>query len=156
MEEVRSGHSEEPDEDHGRADASEPIWDERLDQLSARSETAVLSWLAPDGFPLSVRLPVRPDRAERAISLLATPEGIPMTEGRACLTAHRHAPDFTWQWNFQVRGHLVRDGSAWKLVPRKLIGGFEVPDSAAGRYREFLRRAVPFYRKARRRRRQPA
>ena len=56
------------------------------------------------------------------------PGGLPAIEGRACLTAHSHAPDFTWQENFQVRGDLVRDGDSWALVPHRLIGGFELPD----------------------------
>ena len=45
-----------------------------------------------------------------------SPAGLPLIEGRACLTVHRHAPDFTWQNNFQVRGDLgARPG---RLAPR--------------------------------------
>ena len=62
------------------------------------------------------------------IALGHGPAGLPLTEGRACLTAHSHAPDFTWQENFQVRGDLVREGDDWALVPHKLVGGFELPD----------------------------
>jgi hypothetical protein len=153
MEEVRSGHSEEPAEPLPGSPATQPAWDKRIEQLGGE-ETAVLSWLAPDGFPLSVRLPIRLDAASRTIRLEAEPAGIPMHEGRACLVAHRHAPDFTWQRNFQVRGRLARDGEGWHLSPRRFVGGFEVPDSWLGRNREFLRRTFQFYRTARKRTKQ--
>jgi hypothetical protein len=152
LEEVRSGHSEEPEEELGSVAGGEPAWDERIDQLSERHRTAALSWLAPDGFPLAVRLPIRPDPGSRTIALEAEPTGIPLLPGRACLTAHRHAPTFSWQENFQVRGDLVRDGEGWRLVPRRLVGGFELPDeSMPARYRRNLGKSIRFYRAARRR-----
>jgi Pyridoxamine 5'-phosphate oxidase len=150
LEEVRSGHSEEPLEQHGSASGGGPAWDERMDVL-AEHETGVLSWLGPDGFPIAVRVPIRPDPASRAVEIAAEPTGLPMVEGRACLTVHRHAPNFTWQRNFQVRGDLSRGDGGWTLTPCRLVGGFEVPPSTAGRYREFLRRAPRFYRTYRRR-----
>jgi hypothetical protein len=34
----------------------------------------------------------------------------------------------TWQRNFQVRGDLVaEDDGSWSVIPRKLLGGFELP-----------------------------
>jgi len=75
------------------------------------------------------------------------PAGLPLVEGRACLTAHSHAPDFSWQENFQVRGDLVRDSDGWALVPHKLVGGFELPDeSMLARYRRNLGKSMRFYR----------
>ena len=76
----------------------------------------MLSWLAPDGFPVSARLPIRVDAGARAIQFAAEPAGLPLLEGRACLTVHRHAPDFTWQSNFQVRGNLAKQGDGWQLA----------------------------------------
>lgn len=151
LEEVRSGHAEEPPEDHGAPAPGETPWDERVDELGREHETAVVSWLAPDGFPLSVRLPIRVDAAARAIHLEQEPNGLPLAEGRACLTVHRHAPDFTWQSNFQVRGNLSREGGGWRLVPTRLVGGIELPKSAAGRYRAFISRMLPYRRRAKRR-----
>ena len=88
----------------------------------------MVTWLAPDGFPLSVRLPdPRRRRGQGDPPRAPSPPGLPLIEGRACLTVHRHAPDFTWQNNFQVRGDLERHPDGWRLVPRKLVGGFEVP-----------------------------
>jgi hypothetical protein len=151
LEEVRSGHVEEPLEDHSDTAPGETPWDDRLDQLGRDYDTAVVSWLAPDGFPLSVRVPIRVDRNGRAIHLEQDPNGLPLGEGRACLTVHRHAPDFSWQNNFQVRGNLSSEGGGWKLVPRRLVGGFEVPKTTAGRYRTFISRMVPYRRRAKRR-----
>jgi hypothetical protein len=151
LEEVRSGHAEEPAEAHGSAAGGAPAWDQRLDKLGELDRTAVLSWLAPDGFPLSARLPIRVDPAARAIHLEAEPGGIPLLEGRACLTAHAHSPEFRWQRNLQVRGDLARRNDGWRLVPRRLVGGWELPNSFLGRNREFFRRAIPYRRRAKRR-----
>jgi hypothetical protein len=154
LEEVRSGHSEEPGEPCPDAGGGALAWDKRIDELGSRYAEAVVTWLAPDGFPLAARLPVSLDRGARRIRLGAAPAGLPVTEGRASLVAHAHAPDFSWQENFQVRGDLVRDGDGLALVPHKLIGGFELPDeSMPARYRRNLRKSVRFYRIGRVRRR---
>jgi hypothetical protein len=118
-------------------------------------ETGVLSWLAPDGFPVSIRVPYRADPPRREIRIEAEPSGLPVLEGRACLTVHRHAPDFTWQRNMQVRGSLVRTPEGLRLVPRKIVGGFEIP-KGVGRFRDFLRKGPRFYRTYRRRMRERA
>src|SRR5205807_6190578 len=55
--------------------------------------------------------------------------GLPLQPGLACLTAHTHGETFSWQENFQVRGDLVFMEDSWVLVPRKLVGGFEIPSS---------------------------
>jgi hypothetical protein len=151
LEEVRSGHTEEPLTDHGRAGGGEPAWDDRMDHLGREHETAVISWLAPDGFPLSARLPVRADRESWSVVLQSEPTALPLLEGRACLAAHAHAPDFSWQRNFQVRGDLARGKDAWRLIPRRLVGGFELPAGALARYRENFGKSIRYYRTARRR-----
>jgi hypothetical protein len=151
LEEVRSGHVEEPEAPRADVAGGSETWDERIDELGARYPSAVLAWVAPDGFPLAVRLPVELDRTAHRITIAAQPEGLPLVEGPACLTAHAHGPRFEWQENFQVRGDLVRDGERWSLVPRKLIGGFEMPDeSELARYRRNLGKSVRFYRTRRR------
>ena len=109
IEEVRSGHIEQPlDRDDAKAGGG-IAWDERIGELGQRYEDAVIAWTAPDGFPLAVRLPVDLDEPARRVRIKAEPGGLPLLDGRACLAAHRHAPDFRWQENFQVRGDLVRD-----------------------------------------------
>jgi hypothetical protein len=151
VDEVRSGHSEEPLEPHEPATGGGRAWDPRMEELDRRYDTAVLSWVAPDGFPLAVRVPVSLDREQSRIVFDQVPAGLPVTSGRACVTAHRHSPDFTWQENFQVRGDLVETDGGWALVPRKLVGGFELPDeSESARYRRNLKKSIRYYRNARR------
>ena len=58
MEEVRSGHDEEPAAAHAGTEGGGVSWDERIEQLGTRYPHAVVSLVAPDGFPFSVRLPV--------------------------------------------------------------------------------------------------
>jgi hypothetical protein len=150
LEEVRSGHSEEPLEPHEPAAGGGLAWAARIEELGRRYEEVVLSWVAPDGFPLSARLPARLDQAARRVRFELAPAGLPLTEGRGCVTAHAHGPRFEWQENFQVRGDLVREGDGWALVPHRLIGGFELPDeSSTARYRRNLPKSLRFFRNAR-------
>ena len=137
VEEVRSGHFEEPEVPKAPATGGPVPWDERLRELGGdRYPTAVVSVVAPDGFPMSARVPVETDEAASRIRLRDLPVGMPLTVGRACLTAHAHAPDFEWQVNFQVRGNLVQEDGRWSIVPRRLVGGFELPPtSMLARYR---------------------
>jgi hypothetical protein len=149
LEEVRSGHSEEPPEQHGSPPGGATAWDERMSFLDEH-ETGVLSWLGPDGFPIAVRVPYTADQTRREILIGSEPAGLPVLEGRACLTVHAHAPDFTWQRNMQVRGNLVRTDEGLKLVPRRVVGGFELPPGR-GRFRDFVKKGPGFYRTYRRR-----
>lgn len=149
VEEVRSGHSEEPEQARADPGGGAVSWDSRIEELGSRHVTAVLAWVAPDGFPLALRVPVRPDPGRRRVRIDAEPAGIPLLEGRACLTAHAHAPDFTWQENFQVRGDLERENGGWVLVPRRMVGGFELPEGTLARYRGNARKMVRFWRNAR-------
>jgi hypothetical protein len=154
LEEVRSGHAEEPVEPHAPATGGSTAWDDRMEELGRRHETAVLAWVAPDGFPLSVRVPVALDHNARRVRVEAEPAGLPIADGRACLVAHAHDENFSWQENFQVRGDLVRENGDWTLVPKRLIGGFELPkESAVARYRRNAGKSLRFYRTARRRQR---
>jgi hypothetical protein len=153
LEEVRSGHVEEPSEPHGPPAAGSMAWDSRMEDL-ATHDTGVLSWLGPDGFPISVRVPFDADASRREIAIEAEPAGLPLMEGRACLTVHRHAPDFTWQRNMQVRGNLTRSPEGWRLVPRRIVGGFELPEGRLSRFRDFVKKGPGFYRTYRRRMRE--
>ena len=151
MEEVRSGHDEEPDVEHPSGAGGALAWDERLEELGARYPEAVVSLVAPDGFPFSVRLPVEVDRDARRLRLGGAPVGVPWQPGLACVTAHDHHPDFKWQRNFQVRGDLVEEDGAWALVPHRLVGGFELPPgSLAGRMRLNMSKMRRFRRIAKR------
>jgi hypothetical protein len=150
MEEVRSGHSEEPDRFHADPGGGVSAWHPRITALGTRYPTAVLSLVSPDGFPFSVRVPVRVDGANRWVWIEGAATGIPFQAGLACLTAHSHAEDFTWMENFQVRGDLVPMEGAWALVPHKFVGGFEVPSSKLAILRANAVKARRFHRTAKR------
>jgi hypothetical protein len=127
------------------------VWDPRLDALGTRTyPTAVLSLVAPDGFPFSVRLPVQPDQAAGCIRFGAGALGVPAAPGLACVSAHLHAPDFTWQTNFQVRGDYVERDGDWVLVPHKFVGGFVLPKGRVPMLRENFKKAMRFRKVAKR------
>jgi hypothetical protein len=127
MEEVRSGHDEEPAGRHAGTEGGGEVWDERMDELGGRYPTAALSLAAPDGFPFSVRVPISVDREARRIRIGSGAIGMPIQPGLACVTAHAHDPEFNWQRNFQVRGDLVEEDGGWAVIPHKLVGGLELP-----------------------------
>jgi Pyridoxamine 5'-phosphate oxidase len=152
IEEVRSGHDEEPD-DPGHAEPEErpPVWDERMEELGRRHRTAVFTIVAPDGFPFSFRAPVDVDRSNKLVRIATDAVGIPVTPGLACVTAHEHNDEFTWQANFQVRGDLIEADGGWAVRPAKLLGGMEIPDgSAFQRMKPNFRKSFQYQRTARR------
>jgi hypothetical protein len=153
LEEVRSGHVEQPPEPHGPPVGGAATWDRRMDVL-AEHDTGVLSWMGPDGFPIAIRAPFSVDATRREVAIEAEPLGLPLMEGRACLTVHRHAPDFTWHRNMQVRGDLTPSDQGWRLIPRRVVGGFELPEGRLSRFRDFIRKGPGFYRTYRRRMRE--
>jgi hypothetical protein len=147
MEEVRSGHVEEPESEPPHAPGGTVSWDApQLAGLGTRQRTGVLAIVSPDGFPFATRVPVTADREGNRILVGAEPVGVPLQEGRACLAVHEHAEDFSWQRNFHVRGELVELDEAWALVPHKLVGGFEAPASKVEMMRANLRKSMRFRR----------
>jgi hypothetical protein len=150
MEEVRSGHSEEPDRFHAAPEGGSSSWSPRINDLGTRHRTAVLSLVSPDGFPFAVRVPIHVDEAARWIRIEGAPVGIPFQPGLACLTAHEHNPDFTWRRNFQVRGDLRRADEDWVLLPHKVVGGFEIPKTRIEMLRANAKKARRFHRTAKR------
>jgi hypothetical protein len=148
MEEVRSGHDEEPEGPAPPVEGGPRAWDRRVDELGRRYDSAVLSFLAPDGFPFSIRVPVDVDRRARLIHIDAEPVGAPLRPGLACVTAHDHEESLRWQRNFQVRGDLVEHPSGgWAVVPHRVVHGFELPPTGA------VSRAITSFSKIRRFRR---
>jgi hypothetical protein len=112
LEEVRSGHSEEPPEPHFPAAGGAVRWDERLSSLDAPDASAVVAWVGPDGFPLSIRLPVAAEPESGRIRIEALPAGLPLADGRACLAVR----------DLQACGDLVRlPDDTWALVPHQLV-----------------------------------
>ena len=150
LEEVRSGHSEEPARFHAAPVGGSSRWDPRIAELGTRHRTAVLSIVSPDGFPFAGRVPIKIDEAARWIRIDDEPAGVPLQPGLACLTAHAHDQQFTWQQNFQVRGDLVSIGGVWALLPHKLVGGLELPSSRLTMLRANAAKARRFRRTAKR------
>lgn len=130
MEEVRSGHSEEPDRFHASPVGGASTWSPRIGELGTRYRTAVLSIVSPDGFPFAVRVPVHVDPAARWIAIDGQPSGIPFQRGLACLTAP----------SFQVRGDLVFGEGTWALIPHEVVPGLEMPHSRLAMIRAKVRR----------------
>lgn len=117
----------------------------RMYELGRRYETAVLSVVAPDGYPFSIRVPVSTARRGRTIQVDAHPSpALPLHPGPACVTAHDHHDRLEWSRSFQVRGHLLGDRNGWNVVPQQVIDGFELPPVGP------LTRAVLNFRKIRR------
>ncbi|HEV3128477.1 MAG TPA: pyridoxamine 5'-phosphate oxidase family protein [Solirubrobacteraceae bacterium] len=150
MEEVRSGHSTEPDRFHADPGGGATAWHPRLAELGTTYPTAVVSIVSPDGFPFSVRLPVAVDEAARWIRLEGELSGVPLQPGLVCLTAHLHGDTFTWQQNFQVRGDLVFTDDHWVVMPHRVVGGFEVPASKLAMLRQNMAKVRRFRRTAKR------
>jgi len=153
VEEVRSGHNEEPEDGHAPPEGGLDVWDPRLDRLGREDATAVLAFVGPDGFPFAVRVPVRADQAGHVVRIGADPVGAPIEPGPACLCAHSHADDLTWQRSFQVRGDLAEQDGEFALHPHRVVSGLQLPSSSFERYRVNVRKILRFRKTARERQR---
>jgi Pyridoxamine 5'-phosphate oxidase len=109
MEEVRSGHDEEPAAPHAPAEGGSAAWDDRIEQLA---DDAVLSLVAPDGFPFSVRVPISIDGSTRRLRIAGGVLGVPVQAGLACVTARDR---------FLVRGDLLEEEGGWVVVPHQTV-----------------------------------
>jgi hypothetical protein len=142
----RRADQDEPPAPPAHAGAAK--WDGRIAELGRLYGTAALAWVAPDGFPFAVRVPVAVERRERVIRIEEEPAGAPLRPGPACVTAHDHDEQMSWTRNFQVRGDLLQQGlREWVVVPHRVVHGFELPPAGA------LTRVMSNYRKIRRFRR---
>ena len=114
MEEVRSGHSEEPEVVRAPPEGGPSAWDARLEGLAGAG--TILAVVSPDGFPFAARVAVALDPAARWIDVAASAAGLPLQPGRACLATD--GPDA-----IQVRGDLVLVTNGWALIPHSIRGG---------------------------------
>jgi hypothetical protein len=149
VEEVRSGHNEEPEEGHAPPEGGMDVWDPRLDRLGTEDRTAVLAIVGPDGFPFAARVPVRADAEACVVHVDSDPVGAPIEAGPACLCAHAHADDLTWQRSYQVRGDLVEHHGQLVLHPHRVVAGLQLPSSSFDRYRVNVRKILRFRKTAR-------
>ena len=77
------GHVEEPEEAHRRPRAAcRDVGRAASTSSAGATRTAVLSFVAPDGFPFAVRVPVEADRAAHRVRLDADPLGAPSSRAR--------------------------------------------------------------------------
>jgi hypothetical protein len=115
LEEVRSGHNEEPEIGHAAPAGGRGLWDHRLDDL----DCALLACVGPDGFPFAARLEITPDPRGGVLRLGALPIGMPLDDGPACLhaTDHGHCEGR----GPCVHGDLMRGRGGWQLVPHAVL-----------------------------------
>jgi hypothetical protein len=109
LEEVRSGHNEEPEIEHAAPEGGGAVWDERLEAL----DSALLACVGPDGFPFAAQLAIEPDAGERVLRFPRMPIGMPVEPGPACL--HRAGG------GTRVHGDLVAGPAGWGLVPHTIV-----------------------------------
>ncbi len=79
--------------------------------------TGVLSWVGPDGYPLSVRCAVRWREGTRRIAFEALPPIAGSWRGRACLLLHAHDERLENLRQMVLKGELVAaDGGSLELA----------------------------------------
>ncbi|HWH94511.1 MAG TPA: pyridoxamine 5'-phosphate oxidase family protein [Baekduia sp.] len=115
IEEVRSGHNEEPEVEHAAPEGGHGLWDHRLDYLNC----ALLACIGPDGFPFAARLMIAPDPRVGVLRLPHLPVGMPVEPGPACL----HATDAGHAEGRgpRVHGDLLAGPDGWRLVPHMVL-----------------------------------
>src|SRR4051794_17119837 len=77
MEEVRSGHNEEPEVGHVGPEGGRVAWDARLEDVTV----GLLACIGPDGFPFAARVSVDADGDRGRLALRDLPIGMPLDRG---------------------------------------------------------------------------
>src|SRR3954462_11273359 len=115
IEEVRSGHNEEPEVEHAAPEGGHGLWDHRLDEL----DCALLACVGPDGFPFAARTMIAPDPRGGLLRLPRVPVGMPVEPGPACL----HATDAGHAEGRgpRVHGDLMAASDGWRMVPHSVM-----------------------------------
>jgi hypothetical protein len=115
LEEVRSGHNEEPEVGHAAPRGGHGHWDHRLDDL----DCALVACVGPDGFPFAARMEIAPDPRVGVLRLGRLPVGMPVDDGPACL----HATDAGHLEGRgpRVHGDLMRGPDGWRVVPHAVL-----------------------------------
>jgi hypothetical protein len=111
LEEVRSGHNEEPEIGHAEPEGGRGVWDARLESLVS----ALLACVGPDGFPFAAQLTIEPDPRSGLLRFPHLPIGMPVEPGPACL----HERD--GQRGTRVHGDLVGGPNGWGLIPHAVV-----------------------------------
>jgi hypothetical protein len=109
LEEVRSGHNEEPEVGHAAPEGGHGVWDARLDDLAA----GLLACVGPDGFPFAARLAIFPDPDGGVLRFPRLPVGMPVEPGPAYLHGTGCA---------RVQGDLISGPDGWGLIPHRVLG----------------------------------
>jgi hypothetical protein len=97
------------------------VW-RRLTRLLAKYPSAVLTFVAEDGYPVSFRCRPRVDPTGEVL-VIEPPPSIRLREGRVGLLCHSHNEELWKLRSFHVRAALERRADRWVVVPERLTLG---------------------------------
>jgi hypothetical protein len=93
-----------------------------LTRLLAQYNSAVVTLVGADGYPVSFRCRPTVDLVDRVL-LIDPPASAPVQAGRVGMLCHSHNERLWKLRSFHVRGALVPRGDRWALVPERLTLG---------------------------------
>jgi hypothetical protein len=97
------------------------VWHE-ISRLLSTYSSAVVTVVAPDGYPISFRCTPDIDHAGEVLRI-DPPPAVLLRAGRAGLLCHRHDERLWRLHSFHVAGSLERRDASWVLRPDRLTVG---------------------------------
>ena len=127
------------------------MWSDKLAAFIGDYRSAVLSWVEPDGYPVSVRAPVRLEEGTHTITFPQLPPAAADSRGKACLLFHVHDERLEGLRQMVLKGQLVEtDGGALVFEATEFVTANGRPDTDRMPHASAPLHMLQFYRLGRR------
>ena len=127
------------------------MWADRLAAVIGDYQSAVLSWVEPSGYPVSVRTPVRLEEGTHTITFPDLPPAAAEGRGKACLLFHMHDERLEGLRQMVLKGELVEtDGGAVVFEATEFVTANGRPDTDRMPHASAPLQMLQFYRLGRR------
>jgi hypothetical protein len=105
------------------------MWNKPLAAQAAAYSSAILTWVEPSGYPISVRVTPQLDDVHEQVTFAALPPVAAGWRGKACLLFHRHNERLEGLHQMVLKGELAEDGGRVVFRVNEFVTANGKPDT---------------------------